>query len=187
MLYEQHKQTVSPLVGDLNTCKSRGVSSTSMVCTAAYMPGVSDVYFLGTLQKAVERKCYQNDIYTAWIAPKSLYLLWRMTTYAAVELFADCTNESGLLDTYCSKDPADEVFGSSGLWESKELFTVNGAGNPPFDQELVRNMLGACELGVQRSTPYCRCLFLPIGSKYNTTQYLEQLTSEGVLLVTIPA
>ena len=139
------------------------------------------------MQNAVRRKHSRGDILTSWIAPRSLYELWSVTSGVTSELFADCFNENGVLDTYCSEDLQDETFGSTRTWECNEANINAGAANPPFTPTLLENLLSRFEEGVQKSVRYCRCVIFLIGRQYNILRSLERLSFEGQLLVTIPA
>ena len=151
------------------------------------LPGIQCYPFLSALQHAVSRKLLSGEILLNWIAPNSLYELWKITCGVSTELLADCFNESGVLNAYCSADAEDEQFGSMGTWESNEKEISAAGANPPFAPHTLQNVICMFEEGVQKSVPYCRCAVLPIGKRYDILSNFNSLTFEGLLLVMIPA
>lgn len=147
------------------------------------MPGERCLPFRQAIKDAITRKQEGNDNRSTWIVSKSLYKLWLLTSHVSTELFADCFNESGILSSYCSNDPMDVCFGSSGTWQDVESKVEGGAGNPPFDKELITFMVRCFEKGVQGSEPYCRVVVLPVGDSYKVVNQINTLTSEGEILV----
>ncbi|PXF44648.1 hypothetical protein BWQ96_05590 [Gracilariopsis chorda] len=147
------------------------------------MPGDGCPSFLRAVWNSLECKRAQGDISTSWIVTPRLYSLWALTSRVSTELFADCFNESGVLSAYCSIDVNDAAFSALGRWEDHESLIQGGAGNPPFDVQLISSIVRRFEMGVKRSSPYCRLVILPLGKRYKLTSHINSLTSEGELLV----
>ena len=78
------------------------------------MPGERCNNFLVAMQNGIRRKHSCGDIFTSWIAPRSLYELWSFTSGVTSDLFADCFNDGGILDTYCSEDLQEGTLASTG-------------------------------------------------------------------------
>ena len=95
------------------------------------MPGQYSHPFRLKSGDALVRKFDSNVINSTWIASPSLYKMWYHSCSVSTELFADCFKESGLLHSYCSGDPMDEVFGSLGPWEKTKPI-LKGAPPTPF-------------------------------------------------------
>ena len=151
------------------------------------LPGIQCYPFLSARQHAVSRKLLSGEMLLNWIAPNSLYELWKITCGVSTELFADCFNESGVVNAYCSADAEDEQFGSIGTWESNEKEISAAGANPPFAPHTLQNVICMFEEGVQKSVPYLKCAVLPIGKQYDILGNFNSLNFERLLLVTIPA
>lgn len=78
------------------------------------------------------RKFKLSTFKTSWIAPDSLYQLWKFSCSTSTEMFADCLTQSGVLDAYCAFDPYDGCFDARGIWEDSESKIEGGAENSPF-------------------------------------------------------
>lgn len=163
-----------------------GLTQPVMVANEDEMPGASSISFQALILQALERKMRLNSFMTSWIVTPSLYALWRFTSMVETELFADCFNHSDVLETYCSADLEDVQFGSRGTWESNEEIIEGGAANPPFEKDVINELLLKFERGTRRMTPFCRCALLPLSNRYKVMSHLNKLNSEGHLLVTIP-
>ena len=143
--------------------------------------------FINQIERALLRKIISHDIGNSWVAVSTLYKLWYHTSQVTTELFADCFNESGILTAYCSADNLDSAFGSLRPWEVADKEIEGGAGNPPFDSDILAVLITRCEIGMRSNRPFCRCLLLPIGARYNVVNHISSLSSEGELLVSNPA
>ena len=77
------------------------------------MPGERCNNVLVAMQNGIRRKHSRGDIFTSCMVPRSLYELWIFTSGVTSELFADCFNEGGVLDTYFSEDLQEETLGST--------------------------------------------------------------------------
>ena len=150
------------------------------------LPGQHSDPFRLEIGDALVRKFYSNVINSTWIASPSLYKLWYHSCSVSTELFADCFNESGVLQSYCSADPKDEIFGSVGTWEKNETRIEGGAANPPFEFNLIETLMEKFEEGTKQFKPYCRYAVLPIGKKYDVTNRLSESTTEGTLIISAP-
>lgn len=115
-----------------------------------------------------------------------LYTLWSSTSGISTELFADCFNESGILNNYCSDDGEDAMFGAIGSWDEMETFVEGCGGHAPFNRQFIHRMMKAFDRGARGTSTYCRCVILPLGSSYGTMENLSKLCAKGILLVRIP-
>lgn len=75
--------------------------------------------------------------------PASFYLLFKDIASIKHELFADSLNQTGMLPQFCSKDPTDQNFGSSGTWHDVEDKVIGVAGHPPFNENFLISLLEA--------------------------------------------
>ena len=115
-----------------------------------------------------------------------LYSLWVLTSSITVELFADALNESGVMPVYCSQEYDDHVFGSLGAWEDVENRFEGAGGNPPFERSFLQRMVTEFDNAAIGSSPYCRCVLLPLSGMYGMIDRTSGLSSQGIMLVTIP-
>lgn len=143
--------------------------SSSSLC----MPGEHDEKYISSLTPALISKHSSYSITDTWIASPDLYSLWRYTSSVIVELFADCFNESGVLDMFCSSDSLDDAFGSIGEWQSQGKSSEGGAANPPFEAGIIQEILLSFENGVRSPLPYCRCALLPLGNVYGVLSHMK--------------
>lgn len=79
---------------------------------------------------AVALRFNSSTINVSWIAPSSLYQLWKLLLLYFDKRFADCLKENGVLDAYCSVDPYDDCFDARGTWEENEIKIEGGAAHP---------------------------------------------------------
>lgn len=113
----------------------------------------------------------RNDCGSSYTAHPSFYALQRLTCGAKIELFADCINESGVMEGFYSKDCRDLRFGSHGQWKPDvdASITYGAVGNPPFDNSFLSTVLETFDKGVKQRVPYCRILLLPLRvAKFHT-------------------
>ena len=83
---------------------------------ATLMPGYDDVSFLMALCNAVHLKCEASFNPTCRTVKTDLYSPWFLSSRITTELFADAFNESGVMESYCSADPRDDLFGPLSIW-----------------------------------------------------------------------
>lgn len=152
--------------------------------TGEVMPGQSDVGFLSAMKNLVQRRLESGLTYS-WSLSPDLYSLWSSTSRISTELFSDAMSESGVLKKFCSSSSEDVLFCSRGPWRLVESYVEGAGGSPPFDVSLIRSLLMSFDAGVRREVPYCRCAVLPLGKQYLVQEYLNKLSSEGILLLTI--
>lgn len=104
--------------------------------------------------------------------------------------FADPLNESGVLQNYCSLDSTDKQFGTKNgsIFRFVPMCSVDrGRGcPPPFRTECIRKVLNAFEEGFRLDRRHCRCTVLSLGSSYGVLEAIQNLSTEGKLLVSIP-
>lgn len=67
---------------------------------------------------------------------------------------------------------------------SADGFIAAGAGNPPVEVDLICRLIHACDLGVTKSTPYCRLLLLPAAQKYRVADLCQK--GQGSIILHIP-
>lgn len=123
---------------------------------------VEVVTFEVELRRNLRRKYSIYCKSRAGVIDPKWYTCWRKTSHVAVEMFADCVNESGILPRYCSLFPEDQKFGSVGKWEDTEDSTAGGVACPPFEVKLVRTIVEKFDDAVSKARPYCRILLLPL-------------------------
>lgn len=140
------------------------------------MPGEYNKLCMEAMVDIIADKYIRNKHKEAWIASPDLYSLWLTTSFVATELFADCINESGVLQNYCSEDWRDASFGSSG-WKLNECDVEGGAANPPFVVGIIQDISCAFEKGVRLERPYCRCAVLTLGSRYGVMDHISKMTT----------
>lgn len=147
------------------------------------MPGESCNVFIEVVENALSRKYDDNIQLSSWIAPASLYKLWKYSSGATTELFSDCFIESGALKNYCSRDSEDIVLGALGSWKDNEDEVDGGAANLPFHLSTIYSLINTSDAGTRSQRPYCHCAVLPLGNSYNVIRRMKEIISEGTLLV----
>ena len=150
------------------------------------LPGSDDALFLQVLCKTMCRKFSSRLNSESRTVSPLLYSLWALTSSVTVELFADSLNESGVLPAYCSLDSEDQELGSLGTWEDVERSVRGGGGNPPFEKTFLRKMVDVFDSGARGTSPYCRCVLLPLGKTYGILERTSGLLSQGIMLLRIP-
>lgn len=153
-------------------------SSTRKACLNAFTDAVFSSIDL-------KRKHMRTEaLSTMYSVTPSFYELSAILCAVDCELFADSINESGVLNAFCSADPADKAFESIGLWELNEESIVGGAGNPPFCPQFLQKVFRRFDASVKLPIPYCGILIVPSSSKYQVLRLCS--TGQGAVIMTIP-
>ena len=77
-----------------------------------------------------------------------LFKLFKASTCASHESFADAINQSNVLSSYCSKDYLDKQLGACGSWQEMEDETEGGVGNPPFSEKVLTDIVSRVGNGI---------------------------------------
>ena len=152
---------------------------------ATLMPGYNDVSFHMALSNAGHLNCEARLNTTSRTVRPDLYSLWFLSSRVTTELFADVLNESGVMESYSSADPRDDLFGSLGRWQDREKDIEGPGGNLPFEKEFLHELVPALDKGARGIMPYFRCVLLPLGKCYELLAQIRSLYSKGILLVCI--
>ena len=108
-----------------------GPQENSFVVKEDAMPEASYEPFFRCIRGIILKTYQIREGLLTWMVPRSFYALWRRTSYVQVALFADCLNESGVLQHYCSKDTNDNCVGSLSSSGANEEIVSGDYGNPP--------------------------------------------------------